>query len=721
MSPSLFASAVPASNSHPCLRPLCRAMLMAGMAGFTLCAQAQQAVADQSGALPEVTVSAPQVEQPPTEGSDSYTVKRSRSATKFSLSPRQTPQSVSVVTRARMEDFHLTSINDVFATTPGVTVDRVETDRTYYTSRGFDITNFMFDGIGIPMTYGLMYGDTEMAMFDRVEIVRGANGLTTSTGDPSATINFIRKRPTTDFQASAALSYGSWNTRRLEADISGAVNEAGTVAARVVASHQEGNSYLDRYRPTRDLFYGVVEANLSSSTLLTLGYSYQKVHGKGAMWGALPLSYTDGTATHYGSNTSTSADWSRMDTEQQRVFAELSQDLSAGWQWKSTVGYNEMRTDSALFYVYGTPNKSTGGGLYAYPSLYAGVNRQAYLDSNLSGKYNLLGREHEFNLGVNVSNSRVVDVSNYGRGIGTELFGQQAFDGSFALPVFDDGTDGSRYTDRRKSVYGATRLNLSDRAKLMLGANYTQADASGYAYGEPHALAQSALSPYVGLTVDLDAHFSVYGNYTKIFNPQTRTDAAGAVLAAARGRSYELGVKGEFADGKLNTSLAVFQVDQSNVAEQAGTIGARAYYRGINARSEGIEYEVSGELTRDWQVGAGVVWQRITGDEGKQVRLYVPRRQLRLSTTYRLPQLEKAKIGASLNYQSKSSYDSSNTAYQGGYSVLNLMASYDISKNLTLSASLNNVLNKQYLTTVYWSQSYYAAPINGTVSLRWKY
>jgi outer membrane receptor for ferric coprogen and ferric-rhodotorulic acid len=108
-----------------------------------------------------------------------------------------------------MEDFRLDTINDVLANT-GVTVEKVETNRTYYTARGFDITNFQMDGIGVPMTYSLQYGDIDMAMFDRVEIVRGANGLSSSTGNPSATVNFIRKRPTDDFQASAGLTIGSW-------------------------------------------------------------------------------------------------------------------------------------------------------------------------------------------------------------------------------------------------------------------------------------------------------------------------------------------------------------------------------------------------------------------------------------------------------------------------------------------------------------------------------
>jgi outer membrane receptor for ferric coprogen and ferric-rhodotorulic acid len=74
-----------------------------------------------------------------------------------------------------------------------------------------------------------------------------------------------------------------------------------------------------------------------------------------------------------------------------------------------------------------------------------------------------------------------------------------------------------------------------------------------------------------------------------------------------------------------------------------------------------------------------------------------------------------------MNYQSNVSYLSSTTAYQGGYSVLNLMASYDINKNLNLAFNLYNALNKKYLNSVSQGSGYYAAPINGSVAIIWKY
>ena len=89
-----------------------------------------------------------------TEGSGSYTTGAETSATRLPLSLRETPQSVSVVTRSQMDDYGLNNVEDVLQNTTGINVERIETDRTFYSARGFDVTNFMVDGLGLPFTNG---------------------------------------------------------------------------------------------------------------------------------------------------------------------------------------------------------------------------------------------------------------------------------------------------------------------------------------------------------------------------------------------------------------------------------------------------------------------------------------------------------------------------------------------------------------------------------------
>ena len=132
-----------------------------------------------------------------TEGTQSYTTGEMATATKLPLSMRETPQAVTVITRQRMDDQAMTSVNDVVKNTPGLFLSQASgPGRQTYKSRGFDIDNMMFDGL--PSAYSGYANSVQpnLAMFDRVEVIRGATGLVTGAGNPSAAINFVRKRPT---------------------------------------------------------------------------------------------------------------------------------------------------------------------------------------------------------------------------------------------------------------------------------------------------------------------------------------------------------------------------------------------------------------------------------------------------------------------------------------------------------------------------------------------
>ncbi|MRD72655.1 TonB-dependent siderophore receptor [Rhodocyclus tenuis] len=657
-----------------------------------------------------------------TERSGLYTTRKSSSATGLALSLRETPQTVSVVSRSQMNDFRLDSVNEVLAASSGITVEKVETDRTYYTARGFDITNFLVDGIGQPFAYGNVNGDIDTALYDRIEAVYGANGLTSATGNPSATVNFVRKRPTADFAASAGLSAGSWGKTRVDADVSGKLIDSGRIRGRFVFAREDADSYLDRYSRDKTVFSGIVEADLNESTVLTLGHQQQRNNNHSPLWGALPMLYSNGQPTHYDSSTSTSANWAYWNSRSTSTFVELAHEINADWSAKATLTRSQYDNNGALFYVYGTPDASTGLGLAAYPSLYDMKNRQTQADVSAQGRFSLGGRQHELTFGANSSESVLDDVSHYGRGIGTPLPPLQNWDGNYPMPSFDASVNGSHFVFRQKSAYAATRLALSDDLKLIVGARSTHAESNGTSYSVARESSASKVTPYTGLLYDLTANLSVYASHTAIFTPQYQPDASGNPLQPVVGRSREIGLKGEFLDKKLNASLAFFKTEQHNIAEQAGTIGPLTVYRGIEANSQGIQLDASGQLTSRLQMSFGYTQLAMDDGAGHDVRTYVPRRLLRTALTYRVPGIEALKVGGSLNWQSDTYRNTSlGEIRQKAYAVLNLMARYDIDKKWSVSANLNNVTNEKYIASLYWDQAYYAAPRNASIALNWRY
>jgi outer membrane receptor for ferric coprogen and ferric-rhodotorulic acid len=650
----------------------------------------------------------------------SYTVRDSSSATRFDLSLRETPQSVSVVTRAKMDDFKLNAVNDMLASTPGVTVEAVETDRAYYTARGFDITNFQYDGVGIPFVFGNVTGNFDTALYEQVDIVRGANGLMSSTGNPSATVNFVRKRPTRELAASSTLTVGSWGNKRLDVDVSTPLGE--NWAARFVLARDQGDSWLDRYHLKKTVASAIVEGKLTASDKVALGHTYQKSDATGAMWGAVPLFYADGSATDYPGSTSTGVDWAYQDATVNSTFAEWTHRFGNGWSAKTTATYNVSPTRSKLFFVSGAQDRATGLGLTSYTAQYDSDFKQKLVDVSVSGKVTLAGRSHDVSLGGAWSDSRVDSQSAYGADSGTSLPGNSAIDGSYPEPDFPTPASAGGYNDKRKNAYVAVRWNLADDVKLLTGANHTRADTAGSSYGVSSYRAASKTTPYVGLVYTINPLVSAYASYTSIFSPQSEIDINRQTLAAVEGKTYELGLKSELLGGKANLSGAVFKTKQSNAAQQVGYIGVDAYYEGIKAESQGVELELSGQLARNWQASIGIAQMSVSDDEGNAARTYLPRRTLKSATTYRFDAMPQLKVGASVNLQSKIHLDEGDiTIRQGGYASVGLMAQYEITPKLIVSANLNNVTDNRHVASLFWNQSFYAAPRNGSVSVNWRY
>jgi len=659
-----------------------------------------------------------------TEGTGSYTTRSTSTATKLDLTLRETPQSISVVPRTLMDDFSLNNVNDVLAGVTGVNVERVEPDRTYFSVRGFEVSNFQIDGVGLPFATGDQIGNLDTALYDRVEVLRGANGLMSPTGNPSATVNFVRKRPTAEFAASAALSFSSWNTRRLDADVSGALNEAGTVRGRFTAAAQKGDSYLDRYSLEKHLFSGIVDIDLAAGGTLTLGHSEQHNRPNGVMWGALPMFYSDGTPTNYPTSANSAPSWTYWDSDDTQTFAELNQRLGGEWRAKAVLTRRVLESDSELFFVIGQPDANTGGGLTSWPSKYGSKETQWVADASVTGPFTLGGRRHELVLGANWGKSEnALRSTDDGSGTLTE---SDMLNGNAPRPAFDTGITGSAdFDNRRTTLYAVSRFNVTDALKLVTGANVTRSSSSGVQYGVSHDYRSTKATPYIGATLALDGNHSLYASHGGIYNPQYQLDQAGNVLGPIKGSNTEFGVKGEWLDRRLNGSFALFRVKQDNTAEQAGfdAVAGRTYYRGIDATSTGFELDIGGMLASGWELNGGYTQMRIEGSDGSAVRTYVPRKTLRLTTSYRVPALRALKVGTSVKWQSD--YERTDGAVktaQASYALLDLAATYEFTPQLSLTAKVENVTDKRYLNSLMWpNQSFYGAPRNGALSLKWTY
>ncbi|WP_269523973.1 TonB-dependent siderophore receptor [Coraliomargarita parva] len=648
----------------------------------------------------------------------------SRSATRLGLAPEETPQSISVLTGQQLEDFGLTDLNDALLYAPGVNVESVETDRTYYTARGFDITNFQIDGLGLPLAYGNIVGSLDTAIYERVEVLRGANGLTAGTGNPSATINLIRKRPESELSGSFSLSYGSWDQMRAQADISVPITEDGRVRSRLVAVKEEGDSYLDLYAEDNLILYGIVEVDLTDRTLLSFGHSYEDSSVDSPLWGALPLIYTDGSKTDYDVSTTTSAEWAYWDNTIHTTFLQLDQQLGENWSAKAELSYMDVESDSALFYMYGTPDPSTGLGLYAYPSFYTFENEQFLANLALNGTVELFERDHDLVAGFSYAKSDIWARSDYGMGIGTPIpVPLEDWGGDYAEPAFTAAVNGAEWEEKEYGYYAAARLNPMDRLKLILGARLVTFERDGQSYGvSQSAEYENELIPYAGVLFDLTESFTAYASYTEIFTPQSELDINYKLLDPIEGNSYELGLKSTFLEGDGYAALSVFHTEQENVAEAAGMNGTDTYYEAVpGLTSEGLEFELVGRFFDALTLSGSYSYVRIEDDAGDRTNLYTPKQLVRVAATYEVPNT-KLTLGAGARWQSQTSTEVGGfQVTQEDYIVFDLLAKYRITENLTASVNLYNLTDEKYYSSLYWTQAFYGAPRSLVVGLDWSF
>ncbi|MCO7632898.1 TonB-dependent siderophore receptor [Pseudomonas guariconensis] len=643
-----------------------------------------------------------------TEGSGSYTSGAMSTATKLPLSMRETPQAVTVITRQRMDDQAMTSINDVVQATPGLFLDFSNgPGRQTYSARGFDIDNLMYDGIPSGYQGWIVGAQPNLAMFDRVEIVRGATGLVTGAGNPSAAVNLVRKRPLAEQKVTLTGAAGSWDNYRGEIDASSPLNDSGTLRGRVVASYQDANSFRDGVEEDHGLFYAITEADLGEDTTLTLGFSHQK-DKTNFFWGAIPVGL-DGHHLDLPRSYNPGTDWENKDQEINTVFAEVQQRLANDWKLQVNANYSEQ---DALF--SGSYQSRWLGPLTRTVYQAGHQENQAGLDAFASGPFQALGRTHELVVGAS---KRIYDMTtrNY-----------SPYDMNWPLngakPNFVH-TDNRREVTNQEGVYLTTRLSLADPLKLILGGRLDWYDYDDRESDNDYKVTRN-VTRYAGLIYDLDDHHSVYVSYSDIFTPQSSKGISGSPVKPIEGKNYEIGIKGEYFDGALNASLALFQVDQENRAVRIFVPNcpqASCYEASGKVRSQGIDMELQGALTENWQVGAGYTYARVhtikddanPQTENQRFDTDTPEHLFKLSSTYRFQgPLEKLRVGGNVYWQSRMYNDialgdgGSYRLEQGGYAITDLMAGYQVNQHLDLQLNANNIFDRKYYSSISNSVDY---------------
>ncbi|MEQ7860369.1 Fe(3+)-pyochelin receptor FptA [Pseudomonas aeruginosa] len=647
---------------------------------------------------------------------------------KVPLKPRELPQSASVIDHERLEQQNLFSLDEAMQQATGVTVQPFQLLTTAYYVRGFKVDSFELDGV--PALLGnTASSPQDMAIYERVEILRGSNGLLHGTGNPAATVNLVRKRPQREFAASTTLSAGRWDRYRAEVDVGGPLSASGNVRGRAVAAYEDRDYFYDVADQGTRLLYGVTEFDLSPDTLLTVGAQYQHIDSITNLAG-VPMA-KDGSNLGLSRDTYLDVDWDRFKWDTYRAFGSLEQQLGGGWKGKVSAEYQEA--DSRLRYAgsFGAIDPQTGDGGQLTGAAYKFKSIQRSLDANLNGPVRLFGLTHELLGGVTYAQGETrQDTARFLNLPNTPVNVYRWDPHGVPRPQIGQYTSPGTTTTTQKGLYALGRIKLAEPLTLVVGGRESWWDqdtpATRFKPGRQ-------FTPYGGLIWDFARDWSWYVSYAEVYQPQAdRQTWNSEPLSPVEGKTYETGIKGELADGRLNLSLAAFRIDLENNPQEdpdhSGPPNNPFYISGGKVRSQGFELEGTGYLTPYWSLSAGYTYTSTEylkdsqNDSGTRYSTFTPRHLLRLWSNYDLPwQDRRWSVGGGLQAQSDYSVDYRGVSMrQGGYALVNMRLGYKIDEHWTAAVNVNNLFDRTYYQSLFnpnWNNRY-GEPRSFNVSLR---
>lgn len=664
---------------------------------------------------------------------DEVTVEGTRYASKVTLGKtpvalRQIPNSVSVITEQRIQDQNLITVADALANVTGVTVIPNDSAQSQYRTRGYALS-VMYDGIPSYSSLG-GYQQLDLSLYERLEVLRGPAGLLQGSSDPGGALNLVRKRGRDEFHAAAALTTARWSNYRAVVDLTGPMNSDRSVRGRAVATYQDGDDFVDITRGRQHVVYGTLDWDITASTTLNVFALEQDRHNKGSYSG-LPA-WMSGEQLDVPRSTNAGAKWHRDQWKTRSYGVEVIQHLGKGWNLTA----RGSRRDQNFFFhdAYTTTGVSRSDYTVDYGRReYDYDYERLGMDIFLSGEIHVFGRSHALLAGYNVDSFD----RTYGGIALTSLqevvrlpFDQRHLLPDFSLP-YDEG--GATET-RQDGFYAQTRLSLADALTVVAGIRLSDFNvrSRNSPPSPPTAWRQGdrvddKVTPFGGAIYDLNQWLSLYGSYSSVFIPQsTLLSIDNGPLKPRTGRQYEIGAKAEFFEQRLNASIALFNLRDEHRA--LADISHPGFF--LNAgevESKGWEMEITGSPAPGFELQAGYARLDTTflvaspSQQGTWFSVFEPKHSWRLWAVRRFHERADSgwTVGVGCNGQSSTEFDPPRT--QGGHTVVDVLAGYQMNSHWSVNLNVSNLLDKVYYSRLGGVNSYntFGEPRNYSLTIRY--
>lgn len=657
-------------------------------------ARAQQA--EQQ--LPEVKV------QAPAERERGYVAPRSAAGTKTDTPLIETPQSISVITRERMDDQKVQTVDDALRYAAGVTPQYFGFDHRIdaVKIRGFDLrTNggYFLDGLRLP-AINFSVWHTEPYGLERIEVLRGPASVLYGQSRPGGLVSEVSKRPQAAPLREVQLLGGSFSRRQVAADLGGALDADGKWSYRLTALGRDSGTQIDFVKDERVFVAPALTWRPSADTTLTLLASVQEDR-LGSSFVFLPaqgtlLSNPNGRIPR--SRFTGEPGFEKINGAQQAAGYALEHRLNDVWTLRQKLRYGRMDTDWNTVFPSGlqadlrTLNRASftvDGKLDAFT-----------IDNQAQARFATGGLAHTLLFGVDYLRHKSDDRLGFGAAPSLDAFNPVYGQPVARPPLFLD----AQQTQSQAGLYVQDQIKL-DKWVLSLGARQDQAKSrtDNRLTGRATDQADDAFTYRAGLVYLSELGVAPYASYSESFEPTAGTTFAGNPFKPTRGKQYEAGVKYQAQGSGSFVTLSAFDLTQRNALTRDPANLFFSVQAG-EARSRGIELEGVADLSRSLKLFASYTYTdtEITrsndADLGKRFPA-VPRHMASLWADYtvRGAALAGLGLGAGLRYVGSSAADPGNTLLNPSYALLDAAVRYDLDRHWRLAVNAANVSDKQYV------------------------
>jgi len=650
--------------------------------------------------LPQVNVSAKSIKN---EGEvDGYKTGTTRSSTRTDTPLIDVPQSISVVTEDQIRDQNISSIGEAVRYVPGFNIQQGEGNRDQITIRGNSTSaDFFVDGARDDAQY---YRD--FYNIDRIEFLKGPNAMAFGRGGSGGLVNRISKVADGERKRKLVASGGSFNNRRVEADLGDKINDK--LSLRLNTMYEKSGTFrkygdLERYGFNPTMAY-----NLSKKTDIVFGYEHFKDkrfndRGVPSQNGAV---FTTNPRNSFFGNPNEN----EVDAEINSLYATIEHHFDPSLELRNHTKYTQNDKFYQNTYASGSVSSSGNVDISAYNDTQERNNFTNQTD--LTKKFKTGSIAHKALVGAEITrqDSTVLRKTGFFNNVDLTDSVSATNPITFTPITYRNRSSDKNYVSDIKvyGVYAQDQIDINKYLQVTAGLRYDNFDVNllnkntGYNANRTDHL----ISPRAGIVVKPQENLSLYSSYSVSYLPSAgdQFDALNSTtenLKPERMDNYEVGTKWDITP-KLNLSTAIYQLDRTNT--RATDANGFAVLTG-ESRTRGFELAATGKVTDKWQTIVGYAHQdaEITSDttnavKGQKVGL-VPRNTFGVWNKYDLTNQFAAALGIVNQSDQYASVD--NSVKLKGFTRFDAAAYYKINSSYRLQLNVENLFDRGYVLTAH--------------------